>query len=160
MSGGRPYRRGVGMVLINRDDLVFVGRRLDATSEAWQMPQGGIDAGESAAQAAMRELDEEVGTRKAEIIAESRQWLRYDLPPELADKVWNGRYRGQEQKWFLMRFTGEDGDIDVNGPHPEFSAWKWLPFTALPDVIVPFKRPLYEKIVAEFADLMPRSPPP
>jgi putative (di)nucleoside polyphosphate hydrolase len=151
----RPYRPGVGMMLLNPDGLVFVGRRIDQTAEAWQMPQGGIDPGEDPRATAMRELAEEVGTDKAEIIAESRDWLLYDLPPELADSVWKGRYRGQKQKWFAMRFLGQDSDIDLATAHPEFEAWRWLPADRLSDLIVPFKRALYQQVVAEFRHLLP-----
>ena len=150
----RPYRDGVGIVLLNRDDLVFVGQRIDQTAEAWQMPQGGIDPGEDPLPAALREMEEEIGVKAAlaEVIAESRGWLTYELPPDLRDKVWKGKYRGQRQKWYLARFRGEDSDIDIATAHPEFNQWRWIPFRRLPDMIVPFKRPIYEQIVAEFAD--------
>lgn len=153
-ADARPYREGVGIALLNRDDLVFVGQRIDQTAEAWQMPQGGIDPGEDPLQAALREMEEEIGVpaKLAEVIAESRGWLSYDLPVDLADKVWKGRYRGQRQKWYLARFKGRDTDINIETPHPEFKEWRWLPFRQLPDLIVPFKRPIYELIVAEFAD--------
>ncbi|MDX2142683.1 MAG: RNA pyrophosphohydrolase [Rhodospirillaceae bacterium] len=147
----RPYRRGVGIALINGKGLVFVGQRLDSAEPAWQMPQGGIDEGEAPRTAALRELHEEVGTDKAEIVAQTPDWIRYDLPPEIAAKMWKGRYRGQEQMWFLMRFTGRDADIDIKTKHPEFSAWKWLPFAQLPEVIVGFKRPIYEAVVKAFS---------
>jgi putative (di)nucleoside polyphosphate hydrolase len=118
------------------------------------MPQGGIDVGETPRQAVLRELAEETGTDKAEIIAESRDWYSYDLPPDLADRVWGGRYRGQRQKWFALAFTGRDSDIDLEASDkPEFSAWKWMPLAQLPRLIVPFKRRLYEAVAAEFADL-------
>jgi len=146
------YRLGVGIVLFNPAGLVFVGRRID-TRNAWQMPQGGIDKDEEPRAAALRELEEETGTCKAEIIAESSGWLTYDLPGELAAKVWKGRYRGQKQKWFAMRFLGQDSDFDLNRGHPEFEAWRWSPLEALTDTIVDFKRPLYDKLLAEFADL-------
>lgn len=153
-ADARPYREGVGIALLNRDDLVFVGQRIDQTAEAWQMPQGGIDPGEDPLQAALREMEEEIGVPKklAEVIAESRGWLSYDLPADLADKVWGGRYRGQRQKWYLARFRGRDSDINIETAHPEFKEWRWLPFRQLPELIVPFKRPIYELIVAEFAD--------
>ncbi len=148
-----PYRPCVGIMLINADKLVFVGQRLDNLVEAWQMPQGGIDEGETPEVAALRELGEETGTDKAEIIAESRDWLTYDLPAELVPQVWKGRYRGQRQKWYAMRFTGTDADIDIETKHPEFAAWKWVEHQHLPSLIVPFKRALYETVVAEFAPL-------
>jgi len=145
-----PYRPGVGLMLLNARGQVFVAQRLDMPSSAWQMPQGGIDPGETPHQAALRELREEVGTDKVEIIAESRDWVRYDLPAELAPKLWAGRYRGQEQKWFVLRFLGTDSDIDIATPEPEFSAWRWAELAELPDLIVPFKRDLYRRLIAEF----------
>ncbi len=150
----RPYRRGVGAVLINAEGKVFVARRIDTPGEAWQLPQGGIDEGETPRQAVLRELAEEIGTDKAEIIAESADWLSYDLPDDLADKVWGGRYRGQMQKWFALRFTGAEEDIDLNASqHPEFTDGKWVAMEDLPRLIVPFKRTLYENIVAQFRHL-------
>jgi len=150
----RGYRRGVGIALINAHGRVFVGQRRDSSAPAWQMPQGGIDKGEDPRAAALRELCEEVGTDKAEIIAETPDWVRYDLPAELSRTMWKGKYRGQEQKWFLMKFLGTDGDIDIATAHPEFSAWKWLPFHELPGVIVGFKRDIYIKVVAAFQPLV------
>ena len=149
------YRRGVGVMLLDPRGLVFVGRRLD-TPDAWQMPQGGIDAGETPREAALRELAEEIGTDRAELLAESHGWLSYDLPPELGGRVWGGRYRGQTQKWFAFRFTGSDADIDLAAAaHPEFDAWRWVPADELPRLIVPFKRPVYEAVLAEFRHLLP-----
>jgi len=147
------YRRGVGIMLLDAKGRVFVGRRID-TPGAWQMPQGGIDAGETPKEAARRELKEETGTNKAEIIAESKHWLRYDLPAPLHGIAWGGGYRGQEQKWFAMRFTGHDGDFDLNSHHPEFDAWKWVAASDLPSLIVPFKRALYEAVLEEFEPLI------
>ena len=159
------YRAGAGIMLVNRDGRVFVGRRIDmpggpaawqtpqGSLAMWQMPQGGIDPGESPRVAALRELREEIGTDRAVIVAESRRWLHYDLPPEIVGGAWGGRYRGQRQKWFLMRFTGEDRDIDPSATeHPEFDAWEWVAAERLPDLIVPFKRQLYLDILAEFRD--------
>ena len=151
-----PYRPCVGILLLNDRGQAFVGQRRDRYQDAWQMPQGGIDEGESPAEAAMRELEEEIGTAKADILAESRDWLIYDLPPELLGKVWKGRYRGQRQKWFAMRFTGADSDINLETAHPEFSAWRWSPLADLPRLIVPFKRAIYEAVVDEFAPLASR----
>jgi putative (di)nucleoside polyphosphate hydrolase len=145
-----PYRDGVGIMLLNRDGLVFVAKRIDMTSEAWQMPQGGIDAGETPLQAAWRELKEETGTDRAVLIKESPKWHSYDLPAELISKIWGGRFRGQRQKWFAMRFTGQDSDINIETEHPEFSEWKWVEMGRLPDIIVPFKRSLYQELVDEF----------
>ena len=149
-----PYRRGVGMILINAEGGVFAAQRKDTAQEAWQMPQGGIDKGESPRQAAFRELEEEVGTRAAEIIGESRDWYRYDLPVDLVPRVWKGRFRGQSQKWFAMRFLGDDGDIDIATEHAEFTAWRWVALQDLPALIIPFKRSLYRDLVAEFESLV------
>lgn len=151
-----PYRPCVGIMLLNPRGLVFVARRIDMPSEAWQMPQGGVDDGEAPAQAAIRELREEIGTDKAEVLAESRQWLNYDLPVELVGKLWGGRYRGQTQKWFAMRFTGTDADINVATETPEFLDWKWAELERVPELIVPFKRHLYEQLVAEFTPVVQR----
>jgi len=149
-----PYRKGVGAVLLNSQGQVFVAKRIDTPGEAWQMPQGGVDKGEKPRKAVVRELLEEIGTDKVEFIAKSNDWITYDLPDHLVGKVWKGRYRGQKQRWFLMRFVGNDGDIDLNSSgHPEFDAWQWVDFQTLPDIIVPFKRKLYEEIVGEFRDL-------
>ncbi len=150
-SGAKPYRRGVGIALINARGHVFVAQRIDTKEPAWQMPQGGLDAGESPREAALRELHEEIGTDKARIIATTRKWLRYDLPEDLQSKVWKGRYRGQEQKWFLMEFTGTDADINIETEHPEFSSWKWIPFSHLPRVIVGFKKEIYFQVTEAFA---------
>ena len=153
-----PYRRGVGAMVLNHRGEVFVGRRIDTPGDDWQMPQGGIDTGEAPRRAVIRELAEETGIEKAEIIAESADWLRYDLPRDLAGRVWKGRFRGQEQKWFALKFTGVDGDINLNASrHPEFSQWKWVAIERLPELIVSFKRRLYEDVVAEFRHLIPRS---
>lgn len=148
----KPYRRGVGVVLLNGAGKVFVAQRIDTAEPAWQMPQGGIDKGEEPLAAALRELEEETGTNKAELIAPTNDWLRYDLPADLQAKMWKGKYRGQEQMWYLMRFTGTDSDINIETKHPEFSAWKWADFEALPDLIVGFKKDLYRQIVAAFKD--------
>ena len=145
-----PYRRCVGIALFNRDGMVFAAERID-TPGAWQMPQGGIDKGEEPHQAAMRELEEEIGTAKAEIVAEAPDWLTYDLPLELLGRAWKGKYRGQKQRWFALRFTGTDSDINIGTRHPEFKTWRWLPLADLPSLIVPFKRHVYEAVAREFA---------
>ena len=149
-----PYRPGVGMMVLSPEGLVFVARRIDMPSEAWQMPQGGIDEGETPEQAAIREFREEVGTDKVEIIAESERWLSYDLPEELLPRLWGGRFRGQNQKWFVVRFTGTDDDINIATEHPEFLDWKWVELETIPDLIVPFKRRLYQDLVAEFGAIV------
>ncbi|HEX3535977.1 MAG TPA: RNA pyrophosphohydrolase [Stellaceae bacterium] len=145
------YRPNVGIMLLNHDRRVFVGRRIDmpAGLAAWQMPQGGIDPGETPAQAALRELREEIGTDRAEILGETEGWHHYDLPPEIAGRMWRGRFRGQRQKWFAMRFTGSDTDIDLATEHPEFDAWEWVAPERLPEMIVPFKRALYRDVLHE-----------
>jgi putative (di)nucleoside polyphosphate hydrolase len=145
------YRRGVGIMLLNSRNEVFVGQRSDAQGDAWKMPQGGIDEHEEPRDAAFRELKEEIGTDKAQIIAESKAWLRYELPPDLAGKSWGGRWHGQEQKWFVMRILGSEADINIATEHPEFAAWKWVAIEHLPDLIVSFKRQLYLDVVQEFS---------
>ncbi len=149
-----PYRKGVGAVLINRDGLVFVARRIDTPGDAWQLPQGGIDGAEKAGRAVLRELAEEIGTSKAEIIAKSKRWYHYDLPEALIGRVWGGKYRGQKQRWFALRFTGTDADIDLAADgHPEFDDWRWVPIETLPALAIGFKRSLYEDLVEEFRHL-------
>ncbi|MGB1539960.1 MAG: RNA pyrophosphohydrolase [Rickettsiales bacterium] len=147
------YRPAVGILLLNPHNLVFVAKRIDMPSEAWQMPQGGMDDGETPEEAAFRELKEEIGTHNAEIIAESKDWLTYDLPEPLIGKLWGGKYRGQKQKWFAMRFLGEDAEINLDTEEPEFLEWKWEQLHRTPELIVPFKRELYQKLVDEFGHL-------
>lgn len=150
----RPYRPCAGVMLLDADGRVFVGQRLDNQLDAWQMPQGGIDPGEDAETAARRELGEETGIAPdlVELIAAAPHDLDYDLPPELADKVWGGKYRGQRQRWFLFRFLGTDADVDIATRRPEFRAWRWADPADLPDLIVPFKRQLYRDILTLFAE--------
>lgn len=153
-----PYRPCVGVMLVNTDGLAFVGKRIDnQEGDWWQMPQGGVDEGEDLRAAAMRELQEETGleSRHAQIIAQSREEHFYDLPDELLGKLWKGRYRGQRQHWFLARFTGNDQDVrlDAHQP-PEFCEWKWVLPDLLPDLIVPFKKPVYRAVLEEFRALI------
>ena len=157
---GLPYRPCVGVLLFNARRQVFVGQRIDMVQEAWQMPQGGIDRGEDPRDTALRELEEETGVRpdKVELLAETREWLRYDLPPNLVNRVWRGRYRGQEQKWFAARFLGTDADIDIDTSHPEFSDWRWSPADELVANAVSFKRALYEAVIAEFRPFLSPTP--
>lgn len=148
-----PYRYCVGVMLVNPERKVFVGQRIDTEAPAWQMPQGGIDPGETPQAAALRELSEETGIPpdKVRIEAETRDWVRYDLPHDLVPRIWKGRFRGQQQKWVLMRFIGNDADIDIGTDHPEFSEWRWLSPSDLVASIVPFKRSVYEAVLDEFA---------
>ena len=151
----RDYRPGVGIMLLNRDDLAFVGHRIrmPAGLAKWQMPQGGIDPNETPTQAALRELREEIGTGRAEILAESRDWFHHEVPDEIAQEIMGGRYRGNRQKWFAMRFTGTNSDINLVTDHPEFEAWKWVSPEQLPELVTPFMRGLYLDILAEFRTL-------
>ena len=148
-----PYRPAAGVMLLNGEGKVFVAQRLDSTLEAWQMPQGGLDEGEDAGAGALRELEEETGipADKVEIVARCPVELTYDLPDDLVGKMWQGKWRGQRQIWFLMRFTGRDEDIDLETPEPEFRAWKWVEPRDLPAMIVPFKKKLYEEVLEAFA---------
>ena len=158
-----PYRPCVGIMLLNRQNLVWVGRRIpkwegDTSPHLWQMPQGGIDKGETPEEAAFRELEEETGATRARVLERTRGWLRYDLPPEALGKGLKGRFRGQEQKWFAMRFEGDDADIDIapeKGEKPEFDHWRWEPMANLPDMVVPFKRDVYVQVVQAFRHLAP-----
>jgi putative (di)nucleoside polyphosphate hydrolase len=158
-----PYRPCVGLMVFNRAGLVWVGRRIGSPNQGeaagwWQMPQGGIDPGEEPAQAALRELAEETGMRSGAIIGETQAWYSYDLPPQLLGRVWGGRYRGQTQKWFAIRFTGPDSEIDIYPPDhdPEFDAWQWAPVDDLMRLVVPFKRDVYGAVIAELGPLVRR----
>jgi putative (di)nucleoside polyphosphate hydrolase len=147
-----PYRPCVGVTLINPDGLIFAGQRIDSDLPAWQMPQGGVDRGETPEAAALRELGEEIGIgpERVEVLDATPGWLRYDLPADLVPRVWGGRFRGQEQRWFLMRFLGTDDEITLATAHPEFSAWRWIEADALLAGIVPFKRPIYDQVIGHF----------
>lgn len=146
----KDYRPCVGVMLINQDKKVLVGQRIDNPADAWQMPQGGVDDGEDFEKAIYRELMEEIGTDKAAIITQLDDWLYYDLPPELKGKLWGGKFIGQRQRWFLMQFTGKDADINIQTAHPEFKAWKWVDPSMLDQLIVPFKREVYKKVLSKF----------
>ena len=148
------YRPAVGVMLINRERKVWVGQRLDSTLEAWQMPQGGLDPGEIPLEGAYRELEEETGIRRdlVELVEQAKEELTYDLPEDLIGKVWKEPWRGQRQTWFLMRFLGQDSDVNIATPDPEFRAWKWAEPAELPAMIVPFKKKLYEDLIEAFAD--------
>ena len=160
MTDYHLYRRGVGVMLLNADGLVWVGKRIDNSDEAWQMPQGGLAKGEAPWDGALRELEEETGIapQLVERVADHPQRLRYDLPPELAGRLWKGKWIGQDQDWFLARFTGSDADVDIATSDPEFNDWKWVDPTHLPELIVPFKRDMYRAIIAGFGEWLRPSP--
>lgn len=150
----KPYRPCVGIMLLNQDNQVFIAQRLDHPSNAWQMPQGGIDPGEDPLEAAFRELKEEIGTDKASLIAKAQKEYTYDIPAPLNTKIWQGRYRGQRQQWFLMRYEGTDADINLETHTPEFSAWRWAPIDELMDLVVHFKRGVYQEVIKEFQEFL------
>ena len=156
MTNEGKYRRGVGVMLLNRRGKVFVGARIDNTDEAWQMPQGGIDKGEEPWATALRELEEETGIppHLVERVAECPERLKYDLPDKLRRKLWGGKWAGQDQDWYLARFLGRDSDVNIATKHPEFRDWKWVEPSELPELIVPFKRDLYRRLIDEFADYL------
>ena len=147
----RPYRPCVGIMLINDNGHIFSGQRIDNRAEAWQMPQGGIDAAEDVETACFREMREEIGTDKADILSIHPEWLNYDIPLPLADRLWGGRYRGQSQKWVALRYTGQNSDINIATEEPEFFSWQWMSPADLIQLAVPFKRPVYEDIMTQFA---------
>ncbi len=152
-----PYRPCAGIVLINSEGLIFAGRRIDSSSgahEAWQMPQGGIDKGEKPRTAALRELVEETSVSKVEIIAKTKGWITYDLPEHLLGKVWKGKYCGQKQKWYAMRFLGQESEINIETDHPEFRTWKWATAEELIETVVTFKRDVYVRVLEEFGEYL------
>ncbi|HRM74913.1 MAG TPA: RNA pyrophosphohydrolase [Paracoccus sp. (in: a-proteobacteria)] len=153
---GLPYRMGAGVVLINPDGLIFAGRRIDNPGPAWQMPQGGIDKGETPREAALRELTEETGVSAdlVEVMAETPDWITYELPPEILGRIWKGKYGGQKQKWFALRFLGSDSAVQIATEHPEFDRWQWMRAADLVDSIVPFKRALYVQVFDDFRDIL------
>jgi putative (di)nucleoside polyphosphate hydrolase len=146
----RLYRPNVGIMLLNSRGLVLVAQRIDTPGPSWQMPQGGVDDGEDLHKAALRELEEEIGTAHVTLVAEAPDWLYYDVPRELQLRLWGGKYLGQRQKWFLMRFEGENSEINIHTAHPEFSSWKWAVPQTLPDLAIDFKRLTYEKVLKGF----------
>ena len=148
-----PLRIGVGIILLNKKNKVFVGKRIDNPKNFWQMPQGGIDKNENLYEAAKRELEEETSIKSVKLIKELDKWLSYDLPSNLLGKIWKGKYRGQKQKWFVMRFLGEDNEINIKTENPEFLEWKWIEFTKLPSVVVNFKVDVYENLKEELYSL-------
>ena len=147
----RPYRPCVGICLLNDEGMIFAGKRLDNRAEAWQMPQGGIDEGEDAITACFREMEEEIGTNNAELLEEYPDWLDYDIPEPLANKLWNGTYRGQSQKWMLLRYKGRNDEINIATDIPEFEAWQWMAPADLITLAVPFKKDVYRDLMAQFA---------
>ena len=144
-----PLRKGVGIAVLNSQNKVFVGKRKDNPFDKWQMPQGGVDSNEPLLQAMRRELLEETSIKNIEVLKEFDQWLEYELPEKLVGKIWKGKYRGQKQKWFVVKFLGTDDEININTKYPEFIEWKWIEMDLLPDLIVKFKKQLYEKVLVE-----------
>ena len=149
-----PFRPGVGMMIINKEKKVFVAKRIDSKSNGWQMPQGGIDLGETPSSAALREMHEEIGTPNGKIIAESKKWYSYRVPEFLVPKLWGGKYCGQRQKWFLIEFFGNDDEINLNTEHPEFESWIWTDISELAKIVIPFKRKLYKEVIKEFREFI------
>ena len=149
-----PMRRGVGIIVLNKNNNVFVGKRKDNPIDKWQMPQGGIDNNESPFSAMKRELKEETSITKIKFLKEIENWLEYELPPNLLGKIWKGKYRGQQQKWFIVKFEGKDDEININTKHPEFIEWKWIDYNLLPDIIVDFKKAVYEKLRLELKNFI------
>ena len=149
MTNQLPMRKGVGIIVLNKNNEVFVGKRRDNPIDKWQMPQGGIDLNESPLDAMKRELVEETSITQIKILKEIKNWLEYELPPNLLGKIWKGKFRGQKQKWFIVRFIGNENEINLNTKHPEFIEWKWIDYKSLTDVIVDFKKDVYKKLKSE-----------
>ena len=148
-----PMRTGVGAIVLNKQNFVFVGKRKDNPIDKWQMPQGGVDINENLRSAMLRELEEETSIKNIKILKEIEYWLQYELPKNLLGKIWKGKYRGQKQKWFIVKFTGKDSEIDLKTKHPEFIEWKWIDMNELPNVIVDFKKDVYIKLLKELKKL-------
>jgi len=158
-SSNFSYRKGVGLMIVNKDKKIFLGKRFDGkkfnAKDTWQMPQGGIDDDETVEKAAFRELHEETGIKSATIIYTSKKWLRYDIPSSFRSQFWDGRFRGQIQKWLLLNFLGDDGEVDIeNNGNPEFQKWKWADFSELPDSVINFKKELYLEVMREFEPII------
>tara|TARA_B100001057_G_scaffold460783_1_gene512183 strand:- start:8649 stop:9116 length:468 start_codon:yes stop_codon:yes gene_type:complete len=149
-----PMRQGVGIIVLNQNNMVFVGKRKDNPIDKWQMPQGGIDINETPYDAMKRELDEETSIKSFTVLKEIEYWSEYELPPNLLGKIWKGKYRGQKQKWFIVKFIGNENEIDLNTKHPEFIEWKWIDYNLLPTVIVDFKKNVYEKLKIEIKNFI------
>ena len=149
-----PMRQGVGIIVLNKDNKVFVGKRKDNPIDKWQMPQGGIDSNETPLNAMKRELEEETSITKIEVLKEIENWLEYELPPSLLGKIWKGKYRGQKQKWFIVKFIGDENEINLKTEHPEFIEWKWIDYSLLPDVIVDFKKKVYMRLKVELKNFI------
>ena len=148
-----PLRNGVGLVVLNNENKIFVAKRIDNPKNFWQMPQGGVNQNENLLQAAKRELEEETGIKSVELVKELKEWLQYDIPKSLLGKIWKGKYRGQNQKWFIMNFVGKNNEINIKTKNPEFLDWKWIKISELPDIAVSFKIDLYKKIKKELESL-------
>tara|TARA_B100001989_G_C24486445_1_gene437218 strand:+ start:10 stop:477 length:468 start_codon:yes stop_codon:yes gene_type:complete len=149
MTNKLPMRQGIGVIVLNEKNEVFVGKRKDNPIDKWQMPQGGMDANETPLNAMKRELREETSITRIKVLKEIQNWLEYELPPNLLGKIWKGKFRGQKQKWFIVRFIGNDSEIDLNTQYPEFIEWKWIDYNLLPEVIVEFKKEVYKKLKIE-----------
>ena len=152
MSEFKPYRPCVGLLVINKKGLIFIGQRIDNNMDAWQMPQGGIEEGENIYNAGLREMKEEIGTDNVKLIGEMKEWVKYDIPNKLGKRLWNGKYRGQKQKWLAYSFLGSDNEININTKVPEFQNWKWEKAKNLPEKAVPFKRNIYETVIEYFSE--------